>query len=88
MAVGLARVDGSWRAVVVAIVPLVITSILCEALMVMLGIGVNAGQRARSKAMRIGSKRPRWRWRERGDEAIKGRAPAAPVRGTVGLEGR
>jgi len=30
----------SWRAVVVAIVPLVITSILCEALMVMLGIGV------------------------------------------------
>jgi uncharacterized protein len=30
----------NWRAVVVAIVPLVITSILCEALMVMLGIGV------------------------------------------------
>lgn len=30
----------SWRAVVVAIVPLVLTSILCEALMVMLGIGV------------------------------------------------
>jgi predicted RND superfamily exporter protein len=30
----------SWRAVVVAIVPLVITSALCEALMVMLGIGV------------------------------------------------
>ena len=30
----------SWRAVVVAIVPLIITSILCEALMVMLGIGV------------------------------------------------
>ncbi|MCT9810847.1 MMPL family transporter [Acidovorax sp. Be4] len=30
----------SWRAVVVAVVPLVITSILCEALMVMLGIGV------------------------------------------------
>ncbi|MBB6189617.1 MMPL family transporter [Rhodanobacter sp. MP7CTX1] len=30
----------SWRAVVVAIVPLVITSILCESLMVMLGIGV------------------------------------------------
>ena len=30
----------SWRAVVVAIVPLVITSSLCEALMVMLGIGV------------------------------------------------
>ena len=30
----------SWRAVVVAIVPLVITTILCEALMVVLGIGV------------------------------------------------
>ncbi|MDM0023655.1 efflux RND transporter permease subunit [Variovorax saccharolyticus] len=30
----------SWRAVVVAVVPLVITSVLCEALMVMLGIGV------------------------------------------------
>ena len=30
----------SWRAVVVAILPLVITSILCEALMVALGIGV------------------------------------------------
>ena len=30
----------SWRAVVVAIVPLIITSILCEGLMVMLGIGV------------------------------------------------
>jgi hypothetical protein len=30
----------SWRAVVVALVPLVITSILCEALMVALGIGV------------------------------------------------
>ncbi|MBI2277952.1 MAG: MMPL family transporter [Dechloromonas sp.] len=30
----------NWRAVVVAIVPLVVTSILCEALMVMLGIGV------------------------------------------------
>lgn len=30
----------TWRAVVVAIVPLVITSILCQALMVMLGIGV------------------------------------------------
>ncbi len=30
----------SWRAVVVAIVPLVLTSILCEALMVALGIGV------------------------------------------------
>ncbi|OYD60077.1 UNVERIFIED_ORG: hypothetical protein BDU10_9402 [Burkholderia sp. CF145] len=30
----------SWRAVIVAVVPLVITSILCEALMVMLGIGV------------------------------------------------
>jgi uncharacterized protein len=30
----------SWRAVVVAVVPLMITSVLCEALMVMLGIGV------------------------------------------------
>ncbi|MGJ7509837.1 efflux RND transporter permease subunit [Variovorax sp. GT1P44] len=30
----------SWRAVVVAVVPLVITSVLCEALMVCLGIGV------------------------------------------------
>jgi hypothetical protein len=30
----------SWRAVVVAVVPLVITSVLCEALMVLLGIGV------------------------------------------------
>ncbi len=30
----------SWRAVVVAVIPLVITSVLCEALMVMLGIGV------------------------------------------------
>ena len=30
----------SWRAVVVAVVPLVITSILCEALMVGLGMGV------------------------------------------------
>jgi predicted RND superfamily exporter protein len=30
----------SWRAVIVALVPLVLTSILCEALMVMLGIGV------------------------------------------------
>jgi predicted RND superfamily exporter protein len=30
----------SWRAVVVAILPLVVTSILCEALMVKLGIGV------------------------------------------------
>ena len=30
----------NWRAVVVAIVPLVVTSILCEALMVILGIGV------------------------------------------------
>jgi predicted RND superfamily exporter protein len=29
-----------WRAVIVAVVPLVMTSILCEALMVMLGIGV------------------------------------------------
>jgi predicted RND superfamily exporter protein len=30
----------SWRAVVVAVVPLVMTSVLCEALMVALGIGV------------------------------------------------
>lgn len=30
----------SWRAVVVAVIPLVITSILCEALMAMLGIGI------------------------------------------------
>ncbi|TBR39415.1 MULTISPECIES: efflux RND transporter permease subunit [Dyella] len=30
----------SWRAVVVAVVPLMLTSILCEALMVILGIGV------------------------------------------------
>jgi predicted RND superfamily exporter protein len=30
----------SWRAVVVAVVPLIITSVLCEALMVALGIGV------------------------------------------------
>ncbi|MBK5123968.1 MMPL family transporter [Burkholderia sp. R-69980] len=30
----------SWRAVIVALVPLIITSILCEALMVILGIGV------------------------------------------------
>jgi predicted RND superfamily exporter protein len=30
----------SWRAVVVAVVPLVLTSILCEALMVVLGMGV------------------------------------------------
>jgi predicted RND superfamily exporter protein len=30
----------SWRAVIVAVVPLVLTSILCEALMVALGIGV------------------------------------------------
>ena len=30
----------SWRAVVVAVVPLMLTSILCEALMVVLGIGV------------------------------------------------
>ena len=30
----------SWRAVVVAILPLILTSILCEALMVFLGIGV------------------------------------------------
>ncbi|GLR66877.1 RND transporter [Acidocella aquatica] len=30
----------NWRAVVVAVVPLVLTSVLCQALMVMLGIGV------------------------------------------------
>jgi len=30
----------SWRAVVVAVVPLALTSILCEALMVLLGIGI------------------------------------------------
>ncbi|MCK9284657.1 MAG: MMPL family transporter [Rhodocyclaceae bacterium] len=30
----------SWRAVIVAVLPLMVTSILCEALMVMLGIGV------------------------------------------------
>jgi len=30
----------SWRAVVIAVVPLVVTTILCEALMVVLGIGV------------------------------------------------
>lgn len=30
----------SWRAVVVAVLPLMITSVLCEALMVMLGIGI------------------------------------------------
>jgi predicted RND superfamily exporter protein len=30
----------SWRAVIVAVLPLVVTSILCEALMVVLGIGV------------------------------------------------
>ncbi|NRF67203.1 RND family transporter [Aquincola sp. S2] len=30
----------SWRAVVVAVVPLIVTSVLCEALMVVLGIGV------------------------------------------------
>ncbi len=30
----------SWRATVVAVIPLIITSILCEALMAMLGIGV------------------------------------------------
>ncbi len=30
----------SWRAVVVALIPLVITSVLCEALMVWLGIGI------------------------------------------------
>src|SRR5690606_12788417 len=30
----------SWRAVIVALVPLVITSLLCEAIMVQMGIGV------------------------------------------------
>lgn len=30
----------SWRAVLVAVIPLILTSILCEALMVMLGIGI------------------------------------------------
>ena len=30
----------SWRAVIVAVVPLIMTSILCEALMVMLGMGI------------------------------------------------
>jgi predicted RND superfamily exporter protein len=30
----------SWRAVLVAVIPLVVTSVLCEALMVLLGIGV------------------------------------------------
>jgi len=30
----------SWRAVIVAVVPLIVTSILCEALMVLLGIGI------------------------------------------------
>src|SRR3546814_5650389 len=30
----------SWRAVVVAVLPLMLTSVLCEALMVWLGIGV------------------------------------------------
>ncbi len=30
----------SWRAVIVAVVPLIVTSILCEALMVKLGIGI------------------------------------------------
>ncbi len=30
----------SWRAVVVAVIPLIMTSILCEALMVLLGIGI------------------------------------------------
>ena len=33
----------SWRAVVVAVLPLVLTSILCEALMVCLGMGVKVG---------------------------------------------
>jgi predicted RND superfamily exporter protein len=30
----------SWRAVVIAVLPLIITSLLCEALMVWLGIGI------------------------------------------------
>ncbi len=30
----------SWRAVIVALIPLIITSLLCEAIMVMMGIGV------------------------------------------------
>jgi predicted RND superfamily exporter protein len=30
----------SWRATIVAVIPLVVTSVLCQALMVMLGIGV------------------------------------------------
>jgi predicted RND superfamily exporter protein len=30
----------NWRAVVVAVIPLIVTSVLCEALMVMLGMGV------------------------------------------------
>jgi predicted RND superfamily exporter protein len=46
----------SWRAVVVAVVPLMLTSILCEALMVALGIGVKvatlAGHRARRRHRR------------------------------------
>ncbi|NMG77735.1 MMPL family transporter, partial [Aromatoleum diolicum] len=33
----------NWRAVIVAVVPLAVTSILCEALMVVLGIGVKVG---------------------------------------------
>ena len=34
----------SWRAVVVAVAPLIITSVLCEALMVALGIGVKVAR--------------------------------------------
>jgi len=33
----------SWRAVLVAVIPLVLTSILCEALMVIMGIGIKVG---------------------------------------------
>ena len=42
----------SWRAVVVAVVPLVLTSILCEALMVALGIGRQGGHAAGDRAGR------------------------------------
>jgi predicted RND superfamily exporter protein len=42
----------SWRAVVVAVVPLVITSILCEALMVALGHGREGGDAAGDRAGR------------------------------------
>jgi hypothetical protein len=42
----------SWRAVVVAVVPLAVTSILCEALMVWLGIGVKVATLPRHRARR------------------------------------